>query len=89
MRGAETVTVRVKERGKDDNEMPFTASFNMAKLVKENRLRVFRTGDRYFLIIDKFEIGLPLSALKILVGLSLAMIPPEEARRIVAEWVEG
>ncbi|MBC7110453.1 MAG: hypothetical protein H5T46_05575 [Archaeoglobi archaeon] len=89
MKEADVVTIRMKERGRDDNEMPFTASFNMAKLVSENKLRVFSQRDRYFLIIDRFEIGLSLSALKEIVGLSLAMMPPEEVKKIMAEWVEG
>ncbi len=61
--------------------------FDMAKLISENRLSIKRTGEHYYLIIDRFEVGLPLSALKEIVGLALAMMPQEDAKKVVEEWV--
>ncbi len=75
------VIIRVKERGKDEEDIPFLMRFDMAKLISENRLSISRTGGHYYLIIDRFEVGLPLSALKEIVGLALTIMPEEEAKK--------
>ncbi len=81
------IIIRVKEKGKDTENVPFLMRFDMAKLISENKLNIFRTGGHYYLVIDKFEVGLPLSALKEIVGLALAMMPQEEVKKLVEEWV--
>jgi len=82
------IIIRVKEKGKDTEDVPFLMRFDMAKLISENKLNIFRTGGHYYLVIDKFEVGLPLSALKEIVGLALVMMPQEEAKKVVEEWLE-
>ncbi len=81
------VIIHVKERGKDTENIPFLMRFDMAKLISENKLNIYRTGGHYYLVIDKFEVGLPLSALKEIVGLALALMPEDEAKKVVEEWV--
>ncbi len=81
------IIIRIKEKGKDTENVPFLMRFNMAKLISENKLNIFRTGGHYYLVIDKFEVGLPLSALKEIVGLALALMPQDEAKKVVEEWI--
>ena len=82
------VIIRVREKGRNENSVPFLMRFDMAKLVNERKLNILRRGGHYFLIIDRFEIGLPLSALKEIVGLALTIMPQEEARKVVEEWLD-
>ncbi|MBO8183115.1 MAG: hypothetical protein H0Z28_10045 [Archaeoglobus sp.] len=82
------VIIRLRDKGKDKNNIPFTMRFNLAKLINENRLSISRTGGHYFLIIDSYEIGLPLSALKEIIGLALMMMPPEHAEQVFKEWYD-
>ena len=51
-------------------------------------LSIRRTDGHYYQIIGKFEVGLPLSALKEIVELALAMMPQEDAKKVVEEWCE-
>ena len=80
------VLIRLRDKGKDKNNVPFAMRFNLAKLISENKLSISRTGGHYFLVIDSYEIGLPLSALKEIIGLALAMMPPEHAEQVFKEW---
>lgn len=82
------VIIRIRDKGRDKNDIPFTMRFNLAKLISENRLSISRVGSHYFLIIDSYEIGLPLSALKEIVGLALMMMPPEHAEQVFREWYD-
>jgi len=82
------VIIRLRDKGRDRNNVPFTMRFNLAKLISENRLSISRTGGHYFLIIDSYEIGLPLSALKEIIGLALTMMPPEHAEQVFREWYD-
>lgn len=79
----------MRDKGRDPDNIPFTMRFSLAKLIRENRLSVSRVGGHYFLIIDSYEIGLPLSALREIVGLSLSLMPEEHAEQVVREWYEG
>jgi len=58
------------------------------KEARKNKLDISRTGGHYFLIIDSYEIGLPLSALKEIIGLALMMMPPEHAEQVFKEWYD-
>jgi len=82
------VIIRLRDKGKDPNNIPFTMRFSLAKLIHENRLSVSRTGGHYFLIIDSYEIGLPLSALKEIIGLALSIMPEGHAEQVIREWYE-
>ncbi len=82
------VVIRVRDTGKDRNNIPFTVRFGLAKLIKENRLSMSAVGSMYFLKIDNYEIGLPLPALKEIVGLALAMMPYEDVKEVLREWME-
>jgi len=82
------IIVRVNEKGKDIENVPFLMRFDIAKLISEKKLSIRRTGGHYYLIIDKFEVGLPLSAMKEIVGLALAIMPQEEAKKVVEEWLD-
>ena len=83
------VIIRLRDKGKDPDNIPFTMRFSLAKLIQENRLSVSRTGGHYFLIIDSYEIGLPLSALKEITSLALFIMPEEHAKQIIREWYDG
>jgi hypothetical protein len=82
------VIIRLRDKGKDNDNIPFTIKFSLAKLISEKKLSISRTGGHYFLIIDSYEIGLPLSALKEIIGLALMMMPPEHAEQVFKEWYD-
>lgn len=83
------IIIRVKDKGKDPENTPFVMKFSLAKLINENKLNIYRTGGHYFLVIDTYEIGLPLKALKEIVSLALALMSEKHAIDIIREWEES
>jgi len=82
------IVLKIQDRGKDADQTPYSMRLSLAKLLKEDKLSIYRTGGHYFLVIGTHETGLPLSALKTIVGLALAFMPAEDAREVVKEWYE-